>query len=203
MSTVLEVQPPVETVLQPLAMDQERGRQGMWLFIGSEAFLFGMLFFAYFFLAFGDWRWLRKPPPNWVYATIMSGVLIVSSVVLRWGRAQVDRDRLLPARIALLITLLCGFAYLGLSAFDFKDHLLQVTPQADAYGSIFYTIEGFHVAHLILGMLMLGFVLILPRIGSTNRPPHQAYADVALYWHFVTITWVITTFLLYALPNFR
>lgn len=203
MSTVLTTEPPVEVPLQPLELDQDRGRQGMWLFIGSETFLFLVLFVSYFFLAYGDWRWLREPAPKLVYACVNVGVLVVSSAVLRWGGRNVESGRFAMGRLAVGIALFCGFVYLGLSALDYRDHLIEVTPQANAYGSIFYTIESFHVAHLIVGMLMLGYVLILPKIGRTDRPPHRAYHDVALYWHFVTITWIVTTFLIYGLPNMR
>lgn len=203
MSTVLENLAPTEVELRPLEIDQKRGQQGMWLFIGSEAFLFIMLFFAYFFLSFGDWRWLREEPPKLHYALPMLAVLLSSSVILRWGEKQVDRERFRPGRIALAVTILLGFVFLALSALDYAEHLEHVTPQANAYGSIFYTITSFHVAHLIVGLLMLCFVLVLPRVGRTNRPPHRAYHDAAMYWHFVDTVWVFIVGLLYVLPNIR
>jgi cytochrome c oxidase subunit III len=203
MSVVLPSEAPSEVVLQPLGLDQERGKQGVWLFIGSEAFLFMMLFFTYFFLSFGDWRWLREEPPKLSYAIIMLAVLLSSSVILRWGEKQVERDRFVQGRIALGVTIFLGLVFLGLSALDYADHLQHVTPQASAYGSIFYTITSFHVAHLIVGLLMLAYVLILPRVGRTDRPPHRAYSDAAMYWHFVDAVWVFIVGLLYVLPNIR
>ena len=56
MSTIHADQAPVEVLLQPLQIDQARGRQGMLLLIATEASLFVVLFFAYFFLSDGDWR---------------------------------------------------------------------------------------------------------------------------------------------------
>jgi heme/copper-type cytochrome/quinol oxidase subunit 3 len=50
---------------------------------------------------------------------------------------------------------------------------------------------------------MLAYVLILPRVGRTDRPPHRAYSDVATYWHFVDGVWVFIVGLLYVLPNIR
>lgn len=203
MSTVLENLAPTEVELQPLEIDQTRGTQGMWLFIGSETFLFTMLFFAYFFLSFGDWRWLREEPPKLHYALPMLGILILSSIVLRWGEKQVERERFGAGRAALGGTIFLGLVFLVLSAFDYKEHLVHLTPQTNAYGSIFYTITTFHVAHLILGLSMLCFVLVLPRVGRTNRPPHHAYSDAAMYWHFVDIIWVLVVGCLYVLPNIR
>ena len=86
---------------------------------------------------------------------------------------------------------------------EYHKHLKHLTPQMNAYGSTFYTITTFHVAHVILGLLMLGYVLILPQVGRTDRPPHRAYSDAALYWHFVDVVWVFVVALLYVLPNLR
>lgn len=202
MSTLITEAPAQATPVQ-LSLDQERGHFAIWLFIGSEVFLFLMLFFSYFFLSFGDWRWLREEPPKLQLALIMLAVLLTSSVVLRWGEKQVERARFARGRAAMALTILLGVAFLALSVAEYREHLKEVTPWSNAYGSIFYTITTFHVAHLVLGLCMMGFVLILPRIGSTARPPHRAYADVALYWHFVDAVWVFIVALLYVLPNLR
>lgn len=202
MSTLI-TETPAETTPTQLSLDQERGHFGIWLFVGSEVFLFLMLFFSYFFLAFGDWRWLREEPPKLTLAFIMLAVLLTSSVVLRWGEKQVERAKFAQGRAALAVTILLGIAFLVLSFFEYREHLKEVTPWSNAYGSIFYTITTFHVAHLVLGLCMLAFVLALPRIGVTRRPPHRAYSDVALYWHFVDVVWVFIVGILYVLPNLR
>jgi cytochrome c oxidase subunit III len=203
MSTIHAGQAPVEILLQPLGIDQARGRQGMLLLIATEASLFVVLFFAYFFLSNGDWRWLQQEPPQITYALVMLAVLLGSSAVLRWGEKQVEAGRFAEARTAMGFTILLGFGFLVLSAFEYRGHLKHLTPQMNSYGSIFYTITSFHVLHLIGGMLMLSYVLLLPRIGRTNRPPHRAYSDAASYWHFVDIVWVFIVGILYILPNLR
>jgi cytochrome c oxidase subunit III len=123
-------------------------------------------------------------------------------VILRWGEKQVERERFVQGRIALGVTILLGFVFLAISALDYKEHLQHLTPTQNAYGSIFYTITTFHVAHLILGLCMLIFVF-LPRVGRTDRPPHRPFGDAAVYWHFVDIVWVFIVGLLFILPNIR
>jgi heme/copper-type cytochrome/quinol oxidase subunit 3 len=202
-STVPFTEAPTQAALQPLEIDQVRGKQGVRLFIATEAALFVMLYFAYFFLSRGDWRWLSQKPPKITYALIMLAVLITSSVVLRIGERMVERGSFVKGRIALVATILLGLGFLALSAFEYKEHLAELTPQMNAYGSIFYTITTFHVAHIILGLLMLTYVLLLPRVGRTDRPPHRAYSDAGSYWHFVDIVWVSIVGILYILPNIR
>jgi len=203
MSTIHAGQAPLEVVLQPLGVDQARGRQGMLLLIATEASLFVVLFFAYFFLSNGDWRWLREGPPKLTYALVMLVVLLGSSAVLRSGEKQVEAGRFAEGRTAMGFTILLGLGFLVLSVFEYREHLKHLTPQMNSYGSIFYTITSFHLLHLIGGMLMLAYVLLLPRIGRTDRPPHWAYSDAASYWHFVDVVWIFIVGVLYVLPNLR
>jgi heme/copper-type cytochrome/quinol oxidase subunit 3 len=79
----------------------------------------------------------------------------------------------------------------------------DVLPQSDAYGSIFYTITTFHVAHLCLGLCMLIFAMVMPKLEPRQWPPYKPYHNAALYWHFVDLVWVFIVALLYVAPNIR
>ncbi len=146
---------------------------------------------------------MREEPPKFTLALIMLAVLLSSSVVLRWGEKRVEEGRFAQGRAALAGTILLGLAFLTISGFEYYDHLKHLTPRMNAYGSIFYTITTFHVAHVILGISMLIYISILPQVGRTDRPPHRAYSDVASYWHFVDVVWIFIVGLLYILPNIR
>ena len=196
--------PPVVERRPGLAVvDDRRGTWAMELTIATEAALFLCLFFAYFYLAKGGWRWLAEEPPKLTLAIIMLIVLLSSSGVLFWGEEQVKKRHYGKARASLLITVLMGLGFLVLSAFDYKGHLEKLTPRSDAYGSIFYTVTTFHVAHLIVGLIMLAYVLLLPRIEPVNAPPHQPFHNASLYWHFVDAVWVFIVAFLYVAPNIR
>jgi heme/copper-type cytochrome/quinol oxidase subunit 3 len=203
MSTVHVSETPPRVLRQPLDFDQARGHQGMLLFLGTEAALFTMLFFSYFFLAHNDWRWLSEPPPKMTLAFVMLAILLTSSMVLRWGEKRVMEEQFGQGRAALLATIVLGFVFLTVQSFEYKSELAVHTPRTDVYGSIFFTITTFHAAHLMLGLLMLCYVLALPRVGRTDRPPHRAYSNAALYWHFVDVVWIFIVGLLYVLPNLR
>jgi heme/copper-type cytochrome/quinol oxidase subunit 3 len=56
---------------------------------------------------------------------------------------------------------------------------------------------------VIVGLLLLMYVGLMPRYGSTVRLPHKPYTTVALYWHFVDAVWVIIVLLLYIIPNIQ
>ena len=57
--------------------------------------------------------------------------------------------------------------------------------------------------HVIGGLLLLGYVGILPNYGPTVAPPYRPYHTVALYWHFVDFVWIFIVALLYVIPNIQ
>ena len=197
------VPPAVERTPRLAVLEDRRGTWAMILAIATEAALFLCLFSAYFYLAKGGWRWLAEDPPKLTLAIIMLIVLLASSGVLFWGEQQAKANRPALARLSLVITILMGLGFLVLSAFDYKHHLEKLTPRTDAYGSIFYTITTFHVAHLIVGLIMLAYVLLLPHIEPVNKPPHRPFHNASLYWHFVDVVWIFIVAFLYVAPNIR
>jgi heme/copper-type cytochrome/quinol oxidase subunit 3 len=184
-------------------VDVRRGSWAMVMFILTEATLFLMLFFAYYYLghvARGPWP---PEPPKYTLALVMLGVLLASSLVLHLGERAERAGHTGRARGAVAVTVAMGIGFLVLQVLEYREHLKTLTPATDAYGSIFYTITSFHGAHLVLGLLMLSYVLILPEIGPGQKPPHRPLHNASLYWHFVDIVWVLVVALLYVAPNIR
>jgi heme/copper-type cytochrome/quinol oxidase subunit 3 len=193
---------PRAALAPALPLDRTRGTNGMWLFIASEATLFLLLFFAYFYLARNQPRWPMDRPPKLMLAGIMLVVLVLSSAVLYAGEEAAKRGREAIARLWVLGTVALALVFLVLQGFEYADHLQTLKPTTNAYGSIFYTITSFHAAHLLLGLAMLVYVLLLPAIEATDRPPHRPLHNAALYWHFVDAVWIVIVGVLYLTPHF-
>lgn len=190
-----------DTAIRTLPLDDRRGIYAMWCVIVTEASLFFCLFAAYFYLGNNKERWAVDQPPKLHYAWIMLVVLLASAFLLRWGENQVKRERYGAARLALLLTIVLGLGFLVLQCFDYLSHLKTLTPYSDSYGSIFYAISGFHVAHVVVGILFLAYTWFLPRYGPTRRPPYRPYQTVALYWYFVNVLWICVFVILYIIPH--
>ena len=197
-ATSLDLEPRVRA----LGWDEDRGVHGVLWFIVTEAMLFVSLFFAYFFLAAHNAHWPMDEPPKLKLALIMLVVLTASSVVLEWGRHQNRRGRESVARSSALATVVLGALFLYLQTLEYAEHLRKLRPTADAYASLFYTITSVHGAHVVLGLLMLAYVVTLPRIApGAAHPPHRPFHVASLYWHFVDGAWAVIVLLLYVLPN--
>jgi cytochrome c oxidase subunit III len=193
--------PGPEISIRALPLDERRGIYAMWCVIATEAALFACLFAAYFYLGNNKERWQADHPPKLLVAFILLAILISSSFVLHWGQKQVQQGHHTAGRMLLAVTILMGLVFLALQGYEYADHWKTLTPFSDSYGSLFYTITSFHAAHVILGLLMLAFVLVLPRYAPARETPFRPYETVALYWHFVDVVWVFIVLILYVIPN--
>lgn len=202
MSTAVQMQPG-RIALNDLPIDQRRGYYAMWCVIATELMLFVCMFGAYYYLGTNKYRWEHELPPKLLFPFILLVILLSSSVVLRWGESQAKRGNTDPARMALWLTVLMGLIFVLLQCFEYISHWKDLTPYSDSYGSIFYAITTLHAAHVVAGLLMLGFVGILPRYGATEGSPHRTYETVAMYWHFVDFVWIFIVLLLYVIPYFQ
>ncbi len=183
--------------------DDKRGTWGMALFITTEAMLFVMFFFAYFYIGHDRPSW-PPVPPDPKLAFVMLAILVGSSFVLAWAERRLKRGDLSAARIGTVITIVMGLAFLAVQTFEYMNRLKEISPTADAYGGLFFTITSFHGAHVCLGLLMLIYALVLPGpSGRSTRPPYRPLHNVSMYWHFVDVVWVFIVTFLYVLPQFH
>ena len=62
----------------------------------------------------------------------------------------------------------------------------------------YYVITGLHVLHMVIGVGLLTWQLILAQMGFFKYPDRHVYIEVmSLYWHFVDMVWMFALPLLY------
>jgi heme/copper-type cytochrome/quinol oxidase subunit 3 len=186
-----------------LTIDDSRGVWAMIMFIATEAFLFSMLFFAYFYAAQGGWRYQLDEAPALLLPTIMMAELIGSGFTIFWGGRALKSGNTTQARVALVATIVLGLLFLALQSLSYADSWGRLTPQSNFYGSIFYTIGLIHNAHIIVGLLMLFYALFIRRLEPARGIPHRPFRCVQLYWYFAIVVFAWVYGLLYVLPNTR
>jgi heme/copper-type cytochrome/quinol oxidase subunit 3 len=184
-----------------LPIDDSRGTLGMWLFIASEALVFVCLFFAYFYVGHRHPEWPLHPP-KLLKALSMLVILLASSATLHASEQRLKHRDAGSARGFLALTIVLGFIFVGVQISEYRERLLELKPVQNAYGSVFYTLTSFHAAHLGIGLLMLIFALLLPRLEPREHSPHRPLHNTALYWHFVDVIWALIVALIYVLPHF-
>lgn len=190
------VQRPTERPLERM-----RGRWGMILFVATEGMLFVFLFFTYFYLGSHHPEWPPGDDPSLRLALPMLGVLLVSSVVLWWGEKGIEKGSVGRLKAGLIGTELLGVVFLLLTYQEFMSHLRKAPPHVNAYESIFFTTTSLHLAHLVVGMLVLGHVLVRAFAGHFSQERHLAVKNASLYWHFVDTVWLLIIVILYISPR--
>jgi cytochrome c oxidase subunit 3 len=195
---------------------------GMLLFITSEVMFFAGLFAAYFsiranytetingavvhhwppqaledilnpFRLFTPEGYLNVVLP----ATIM---LVISSFTCQFAVNAIKNDNRTAFIRNMSVTLVLGIAFLVLQLFDYSVLIREgLTISNTTFGTTYYTLTGFHFAHVFGGVLMLGVVLYRGMAGQFSGKHHDMVEASSLYWHFVDIVWVLLFSILYLL----
>ena len=182
---------------------------GMILFIASEVMFFAGLFAAYFNVRLSAPHW----PPlvneaeyepfmlshELLLPGILTFILVMSSVTMQlgvWGIRRGDRTAFLRNTA---VTLVLGVVFLVGQVYDYTQLGFGITDTA--FGSTFYTLTGFHGAHVLGGAIMLGVVLYRGMAGQFSARHHDAVEATSLYWHFVDVVWIVLFSTLYLLPS--
>lgn len=176
----------------------------MWVFLASECLFFGALIASY--LVFQD-RIIEGPTPAQVLdiplTTLSTFILLMSSLSMVLAVYGVQHHRLTMMKLMLLTTMALGAGFLIIQFYDWI-HFVQdlgFTPSVNQFGATFYLLTGFHKAHVIVGLIYLGSLLIASMRRRGLGKDAELHVDVAgLYWHFVDIAWIVIFTMVFLIP---
>jgi len=173
---------------------------GVKLAILSEVMLFGAFFAAYFVVRAESPGW---PPltglerPETLLPGLNTLLLVSSSATMQWAVRSArggDRSRILRW---LGLTLLLGGIFIVIQGYEFATNGFGLS--AGIFGSTFYTLTGFHGAHVLAGLGLIGIVANRARRGLVSADRHTSVEAVSYYWHFVDVVWLFLFSTLYVL----
>lgn len=201
----------------------------IWAFIGSECMLFASLISTYLIykgksvvgpMPHSTWK---DPSSGKVFPAILNipvtsastFVLLMSSLAMVLALAAVEnRGKPLPpgagawdraltsSKLWLWVTCILGATFLGFQAYEFTSFVHEgLTIRRNLFGSSFFTLTGFHGAHVTAGVIWLGTLLAIDYKRGL-QPSDAINVDIAaLYWHFVDVVWIAIFTLLYLIPD--
>jgi heme/copper-type cytochrome/quinol oxidase subunit 3 len=168
-------------------------RAGVWLFLASEAMLFGSLFSAYVLLRTGAASW--PDASRWVHAPLVAGVTLLLLLTLtclqmavRGGRGSagdVSRTRQWVWTAAGM-----GVLFLVVKLFDYNGVLAAGMRPADNLAlACWFVLTGVHWLHVAGGV---GANAWVARTATRLPPRHLAERlhALRLYWAFVDLIWI-------------
>lgn len=175
----------------------------MWAFLGSDCLLFGALISTY--LVYRG-RGVVGPVPHDLYdipyTSVSSFILLMSSLTMVLALAAIQRGDMRRLRVWTLTTALLGSVFVGGQVYEFTAFIREgMTIKTNVSASAFYTLTGFHGAHVTFGVLMLLSLFGLSLRGRLTPDHAETVEVVGLYWHFVDIVWIIIFYLVYLIPG--
>ena len=135
-------------------------------------------------------------------------VLLMSSLAMVLALAAVQNknlpkrtrgERILgSSKLWLWMTALLGTTFLGFQAYEFTSFVHEgLKLSTNLFGSSFFTLTGFHGAHVTAGVLWLLTLLAIDYRRGLG-PNDAINVDIAaLYWHFVDVVWIAIFTLVY------
>jgi heme/copper-type cytochrome/quinol oxidase subunit 3 len=180
-----------EQLAVPVAL--QRGRPVAWwgvlMLVATESALFGAMIASYFYLWFESPQW--PPPgvgdPKVLVPTLLTVVLLGSSFpAADAARAARLRDASRTG-FALALTAVLAAVYAAGTSVLIVQEWHDAPATKDAYSSLFFTIQGAHVAHVAAGVLVNLYLLATVARGRISQYRMNGVWAIALYWHFVNV----------------
>lgn len=191
-------QPVATAVYENIGIESRK--LGMWLFLASEVMFFTGLIGAYLVL--------RQAQPAWPNPAEMLNIpltafntflLICSSATLVIGLAAAQDGNQETMQVGLFLTVLLGAMFLAIQFHEYQEliHERGLTPTSSLFGSCFFTLTGFHGAHVLGGVITMFIVFINSLKGKYTKDEYRGIEVAGLYWHFVDLVWILLFTIVY------
>ncbi|KAA3439131.1 cytochrome c oxidase subunit 3 [Rufibacter hautae] len=152
------------------------------------------------FAAFTSAYIVRREEGNWLefdlpaVLIINTVVLILSSIFMQWAYASAKKDNLKNLKIALLLTIVAGTAFL-IGQWQGWGELVRNNvyfggSTSNPSGSFLYVLTGVHAFHLITGLIFLIIVVISALKYKVHSRNLNRIELCTIYWHFLGALWI-------------
>jgi heme/copper-type cytochrome/quinol oxidase subunit 3 len=194
----------------PTSMGVDSRKVAMWVFLASDCMFFASLIATYLiYRGRSEQLFLEGqgvgPLPHEIldipYTSVSAFVLLMSSLTMVLALAAVQKGDMRNTRVWLSATALLGSIFVGGQVYEFTNFYHEgLGLTTNMFGATFYTLTGFHGAHVTLGIVMLISLVVLSLRGGVTKRDAMNVEIVGLYWHFVDIVWIIIFTLVYLIP---
>ena len=189
--------------------DYTGAKLGMWLFLFTEIILFGGMFLLYAIyrdVHTADFHEAGKEM-SVPLGAVNTLILLTSSLTMVLSIAAIKRGEKARSILFQAITIVLGLAFLVNKYVEWSDHIRHGfypnSPEllATSHGKIlffglYYVMTGIHGLHVLIGISIIGFVLVLTHRGTVTDSDYIKLENTGLFWHLVDVI------LIYLFPLF-
>ncbi|WP_040949563.1 cytochrome (ubi)quinol oxidase subunit III [Gorillibacterium massiliense] len=188
----LELEAPIPAEPEKATLDGKNKVLGFWLFLGGEVVLFGTLFAT--FLALRNQTNDHATGAELFNLTTVGWstiILLTSSLTSVFAILAMHRHELKKMLSWFTVTIALGLAFLGLEIYEFTEYVNEGHKfNTSAFSTSFYTLVGFHGAHVTFGVLWIGLLTLQGLKKGLTVVTAPKYYVASLYWHFIDVVWV-------------
>ncbi len=168
------------------------GRLGTWLLIASLGMLFASALVGYLVIRLRAPEWPPSGTPNLPAGVWISTALLAAlSMVLILAERSVGEGRIESLARMLIVSDLLAVAFLASQVGCWMRMAADnVLPQQNLLVWGFFTLSFLHAAHVLAGLVPLVLVTVRAQRGRYSAADHEGVHFVAMYWHFLLVTWV-------------
>src|SRR5262249_15091123 len=123
-------------------------------------------------------------------------VLICSSVTMVLALAAIQQGNKRKCSFFLLATIFIGSGVLSIQIYEYYQLMIghhypvgisatgHFRPSVSLFASCFFTMTGFHGAHVTGGVILLSVIFVLSLLGYFSKHNYSPVELAGLYWHF-------------------
>jgi len=176
---------------------------GMWFFLFTEVLLFGGMFLVYSVYREVNTADFHEAgmEMNVVIGAVNTIILLTSSLTMALSISAIKKGAKNSSVLLQAATVLLGIAFLVNKYFEWSDHIRHGfypnSPQllAMSHGKIlffglYYVMTGIHALHVLIGMSVITFILVLTIRGTVTRSDYIKLENAGLFWHLVDVIWI-------------
>jgi heme/copper-type cytochrome/quinol oxidase subunit 3 len=190
----------------PPSLGLDNRKFGFWAFIASEVLFFAVLIANFLVLS-------RQDPPgtfhgvaeghdllNIPVTALNTFILLTSSFTVVLALEAIMRNDQKKFRLFLILTFLLGSTFIGIQIYEYYQLIfVEGLTMSSLFGATFFTLTGFHGAHVIGGLIWLAILMAwaFGLMGGFSAKNYMGVEIFGLYWHFVDIVWLLLFSLVY------
>ncbi|WP_303830988.1 cytochrome c oxidase subunit 3 [Asticcacaulis taihuensis] len=178
------------------------GLWGVWALIVTEASLFGYLIVSYLYLGLMSRQtWPPDGSPELLLPGINTGILLLSSGAVALTEYSLRRGKKHLSLLAMGMAIVLGCIFVGMQMHEWSGK--GYGPAHDLYASLYFTMTGFHMAHVVVGIVILTCLFVWIAQDRITPAGIAPLTIGGLYWHFVDAVWIVIFSLLFVEPHFH
>ncbi len=171
------------------------GKITLFIVLASESVFFATALMAYLALR-QQAVWPVEHTLARLTGPLANTAILLASAAAAWrATASIRAGKAFALRIWLMCAILLGLLFVACQVIEFSRAGMHVGDEA--LGGVFFTLMGFHAAHVIAGVFFLLINLVRAGLGDFSSSRYEAVEIGNWFWYYVAAVWLVLFTALY------